>query len=103
MRKTDMTGRTCVGELRLSCLDVGFDLRGSGTVQVPEQFSSAGIERDGRVWLIKGTRAEMISAIRAAGYRISPTPPSTRPKSRPKIQLKRRRNKPKAKDECGSL
>jgi len=95
MRETDMTGETCVGELRLSSLDVGFDLRlGGGTVEIPDKFRSVGINRDGRVWLIEGTREEMIAAIRAAGYRVTEPKPSKR---------KRSRNKPKPKPKCGSL
>ena len=70
MRKTKCTGQTCVGELRLAALDVGFDLRKTGTpVALPGRFSSVGLnDADGETYLIEGTRQEMIDAIKAAGY-----------------------------------
>jgi len=71
MKRTNKTGCTCVGELRLSSLDVGFDLRDAGTpVSLPDAFSSVGIEENGEVFLVEGTRAEMVAAIRSAGYAI---------------------------------
>lgn len=71
MTRTLATGQTCVGDLRLSPLDVGFDLRLQGiAVKIPDAFASVGLEQDGDVWLISGTRDEMIAAIRAAGYAI---------------------------------
>ncbi|MCK9568775.1 hypothetical protein M0R72_07535 [Candidatus Pacearchaeota archaeon] len=45
-----------VGEVRLSSLDVGFDLRATGTaVSLPDTFSSVGIEEDGQVFLLDGS------------------------------------------------
>lgn len=65
-----MSGATCVGDLRLAPLDVGFDLRVLGMeVILPKTFASVGLEWDGDVYLIEGTREEMIAAIGAAGYR----------------------------------
>jgi len=72
MTTTKTTGQTCVGDLRLTPLDVGFDLRTADVaVRLPEHFASVGIERDGDTYLIVGTRDEMIAAIRRAGYRIA--------------------------------
>ena len=73
MTRTDVTGQTCVGDLRLAPLDVGFDLRRSGhTVRLPDwEWQSVGLEQDGRVWLVAGTIEEMVAAIRAAGYTIA--------------------------------
>jgi hypothetical protein len=102
MRTTDVTGQTCVGDLRLSCLDVGFDVRGIGTVRLPEQFSSAGIERDGRVLLIEGTRAEMVAAIKEAGYKVEEPKPRARPR-RPKSTASRRRARNKSTEKSCSL
>jgi hypothetical protein len=73
MTKTKMTGETCVGDVRLTPLDVGFDLRVQGVaVTIPEwEFASVGIEQDGETYLVEGTREEMIAAIKAAGYTIA--------------------------------
>ena len=72
MTKTQMTGKTNVGELRLAPLDIGFDLRQQDMpLQLPEHFGSVGIEVGGETYLLKGTREEMVAAIRAAGYRVS--------------------------------
>jgi len=77
MRKINRTGCTCVGELRLSPLDVGFDLRAAGQpVALPASFRSVGLEDRGEVYLIEGTRAEMIAAILAAGYEVVGQPGS---------------------------
>jgi hypothetical protein len=72
MKKTNRTGMTCVGDIRLAPLDVGFDLRAEGTpINLPAAFSSVGLERDGKVWLIEGTREEMIAEIIGAGYHLA--------------------------------
>lgn len=72
MKCTRMTGKTCVGDLRLSPLDVGFDLRvQSMAIEIPEQFASVGLDIDGDTYLLEGTREEMIAAIREAGYLIA--------------------------------
>lgn len=63
MKKTRTTGQTCVGDLRLTPLDVGFDVRLAG--------KSVGIEQDGETYLIEGSREELIEAIEAAGYTIA--------------------------------
>lgn len=75
MEKRDVTGQAGVGELRLSPLDVGLDLKLLGApVFLPPQFSSVGLQgRDGRIYLIVGTREEMIEEIKKAGYRIKST------------------------------
>jgi hypothetical protein len=66
-----MTGKTCVGDLRLTPLDVGFDVRlHDMAVALPAEFASAGIDVKGQTHLIEGTRAEMIAAIIAAGYKV---------------------------------
>jgi hypothetical protein len=71
MRKTLATGQTCVGDLRLAPIDVGFDLRLHGIeVKLPDHFGSVGIEDAGDVYLVKGTKEEMVAAIVAAGYRV---------------------------------
>ena len=71
MKRTKTTGQTCIGEIRLCPIDVGFDLRTVGNaITLPAVFSSVGIEEGGDTWLIEGTRPEMIEAIRAAGYAV---------------------------------
>lgn len=71
MNKVNVTGQTCVGDLRLSSLDIGFDLRLQDmAIQLPESFSSVGLDINGKTYLITGTRDEMVSAIVQAGYRI---------------------------------
>ena len=68
---TDMTGKTCVGELRLSALDVGFDLRLHGyEVDVPNDCTSAGYDADGRTWLVEGTPEEIRETLTKAGYAV---------------------------------
>jgi len=72
MKRTRMTGRTCVGDLRLTPLDVGFDVRlHEIPIEIPEQFDSVGLDIDGETYLIEGTRDEMVEAIRKAGYLIA--------------------------------
>ena len=72
MKITVCSGRTCLGDLRLTPLDVGYDLRTIGTaINLPAEFGSVGLERDGEIILIEGTRAEMIAEIRDAGYKIA--------------------------------
>ena len=69
MKRTNKTGCTCVGDLRLSPLDIGFDLRETDTkIELPAQFESVGLDIDGQTYLIEGTRDEMIQAICDAGY-----------------------------------
>lgn len=71
MKKPETTGQTCVGDLRLTPLDVGFDLRRHGmAVSLPAEFASVGIELGGETYLVEGTREEMIRAIKRAGYTI---------------------------------
>ena len=73
MERKKFTGQTCVGDLRLSPLDVGFDLRSTNQrVILPVDFDTVGIEQDGDIWLIEGCREEMIQAIRDAGYSVGP-------------------------------
>jgi hypothetical protein len=76
MKKTKTSGQTCVGDLRLTPLDVGFDLRLHGmTVKLPDRFESVGIDVDGQTYLVEGTREEMVAAIKAAGYQVQGTVP----------------------------
>ncbi len=71
MKRTCMTGHTCVGDLRLCALDVGFDLRAIGTaIKLPAEFSSVGLDDEGETYLIEGSRDEMVAAILRAGYTI---------------------------------
>ena len=69
---TDMTGKTCVGELRLSALDVGFSLRDQRTpVEIPGDCHSCGYDdADGHTWLIEGTPEEIREALVKAGYAV---------------------------------
>lgn len=69
---TNMTGKTCVGELRLSSLDVGFSLRDQRTpVEIPDDCRSCGYDdADGRTWLIEGTPEEIREELRRAGYKV---------------------------------
>ncbi|GAG29499.1 unnamed protein product [marine sediment metagenome] len=72
MKRTNCTGQNCVGEVRLSALDAGFDLRVvDHTIVLPTEFASVGLDIDGTTWLLEGTRAEMVAAIKQAGYTIS--------------------------------
>lgn len=72
MKKTNCTGQTCVGDLRLPPLDVGFDVRlHDMQIDLPDEFSSVGLQIDGETWLIEGTREEMVQAILDAGYLIT--------------------------------
>lgn len=74
MRKTKTTGQTCVGDLRLTPLDVGFDIRlHDMAVNLPAEFASVGLEVKGETYLIEGTREEMIREIKRAGYKIGGT------------------------------
>lgn len=72
MTKTKRTGETCVGDLRLTPLDVGFDLRNLGIeIRLPEQFASVGFEEAGETYLVEGTREEMVTELQRAGYRVA--------------------------------
>ena len=72
MTKTLCTGETCVGDLRLAPLDVGFDLRLHDiAVNLPADFASVGLDVKGETYLITGTRDEMVAAIKAAGYSVA--------------------------------
>ena len=71
MKRTNMRGQTCVGDLRLSALDVGFDLRLHGyEVDVPNDCTSAGYDVDGVTWLIEGTAEEIREELKRAGYKV---------------------------------
>ncbi len=73
MKKTRVTGQTCVGAVRLAPIDVGFDVRlHDMAVEVPPDATSAGCERDGQTWLVEGTRDEVVAELVAAGYRVAP-------------------------------
>jgi hypothetical protein len=72
MKKTLATGQTCVGDWRLTPLDVGFDLLTTGhRAQPPASFSSVGIGQDGQTYLVEGTREEMLAAVKQAGYNLT--------------------------------
>lgn len=71
MKRTNMRGQTCVGDLRLSALDVGFDLRRHGyEVDVPNDCTSAGYDENGVTWLIEGTPDEIRETLTKAGYAV---------------------------------
>ena len=72
MKKTQMRGQTCVGDLRCSSLDAGVDLRLHGyEIDVPEDCQSCGYDdRDGDTWLIEGTADEIRAELRRAGYKV---------------------------------
>ena len=60
-----------MGDLRLSALDVGYDLRAQNFVAiVPPDCTSVGLDIDDETWLIEGTRSEIIDAMLDAGYRV---------------------------------
>ena len=57
MKRTLATGQTCVGELRLTPLDVAVDLKALDLpVTLPASFASVGLVSDGVTWLVEGTR-----------------------------------------------
>jgi hypothetical protein len=71
MKETQCSGN-CLGDLRLSPLDVGFDVRSANMpIELPAEFHSVGLDRNGQTWLIEGTREEMTRAIIDAGYVIA--------------------------------
>ena len=71
MKKTKITA-TCLGDLRLSAIDVGFDPREQNMpIQLPDAFSSVGLDGQDGQYLIEGTREEMIAEIKKAGYVIA--------------------------------
>lgn len=58
--------------LRLAPIDVGFDLRAHHTlVEVPTDTTRASYAVDGQRMVAEGTRAEIIQALRCAGYSIA--------------------------------
>ena len=71
MKRTNMRGKTCVGDLRCSSLDAGFDLRLHNiAVNVPDDCVSCGYDADGGTWLIEGTADEIRAELRRAGYKV---------------------------------
>lgn len=71
MKKTNMTGKTCVGDIRLSSLDVGHDLRRHCIpIEIPDDCVSAGYDENGVTWLIEGTADEIREELRRAGYKV---------------------------------
>jgi len=75
MKKTSMRGQTCVGDIRLSSLDVGHDLRlHCIPIEIPDDCVSVGYDdRDGHTWLIEGTAEEIREELRKNGYEILDT------------------------------
>ena len=73
MKKTSMRGQTCVGDIRLSSLDVGYDLRlHCIPIEIPDDCVSVGYDdRDGHTWLIEGTPEEIREALVNAGYAVA--------------------------------
>lgn len=56
----------------LTPLDIGFDPRAHDMpIELPAQLDGLRLERHGRTYTIRGTREELITAARAAGYRIA--------------------------------
>lgn len=68
------TGYTCLGDWRLTPLDVGFDLRVVGIATAPPRDGdgSVGIDIDGEQYEITGPHATLIAVARAAGYAVAP-------------------------------
>lgn len=82
LKKTKVTRRPCVGDLRLTPLDIGFDVRlHDMAIALPDTFTSVGLDIGGDTYLIEGPRDAMITEIRAAGYRIAPAPKQGRQKT----------------------
>lgn len=72
MKRTKTTGQTCVGDVRLTPLDVGFDVRLQGMpVEVPSDAVSVGFEKGGETYLVEGTRDEIVRELVAAGYTVA--------------------------------
>ena len=73
MKKTSMRGQTCVGDIRLSSLDVGYDLRlHCIPIEIPHDCRSCGYDdADGHTWLIEGTPEEIREALVKAGYAVA--------------------------------
>lgn len=56
----------------LTSLDVGFDPRVHDMpIHLPDQIDGLRLENGGRVFVVRGTRDELIAAARQAGYRIA--------------------------------
>lgn len=71
VKRTKCSGQTCVGDLRLAAIDIGFDPRVAGMpISLPGNFASVGLDDFGHTWLIEGDRWELIKAIFEAGYTI---------------------------------
>jgi len=68
------TGETCLGDWRLTPLDVGCDLRRHGIAAVVPSADcrTVGIDLDGEQYEITGPLATLIAVARAAGYRVVP-------------------------------
>ena len=73
MKKTSMRGQTCVGDIRLSSLDVGYDLRRHCIpIEIPDDCVSVGYDdADGHTWLVEGTPEEIREALVNAGYAVA--------------------------------
>lgn len=69
------TGATCLGDWRLTPLDVGFDLRAVGLAAAApaddDRCQSVGVDIDGEQYEFTGPRAQLIAVARAAGYTIT--------------------------------
>lgn len=76
VRQGPRTGATCLGDWRLTPLDVGFDLRvvGMSTARPSEDCRSVGVDIDGEQYEIVGPRATLIAVARAAGYDVEDWP-----------------------------
>lgn len=63
------TGETCVGDCRLSALDVGFDLRRAAYVaDIPANAQSVGLDIGPDTYLVSGPRPVLVAVAVAAGY-----------------------------------
>ena len=72
MKIIPMPGQVGVGDLRLSPLDVGFDLREHDIqVEVPDDIESAGYDQGGKTMLVVGSRDEIIEVLKGEGYIIA--------------------------------
>jgi hypothetical protein len=68
----ERTGSTCIGDWRLTALDVGMDLRAAGIAAAAPDHPcrSVGVDIDGRQFEVTGTLETLIAVARAAGYTI---------------------------------
>jgi hypothetical protein len=68
------SGSTCVGDIRLCSIDVGFDARTSEfTIILPSEIEDlwVGYDRGEKRFIVQGTRDEVVQELTLSGYRIA--------------------------------